>query len=110
VAKPDPSYIAPPSKGIMDTVANWFDDDGSEALPLEFPEGMLSIKDKIGIIIKSEEGEAVLKKYMAPLFEHAMFPMLKGFTIEKMASMQADKFPASFISKVNRELTQIKKD
>jgi beta-galactosidase len=110
VAKPDPSYIAPPSKGIMDTVANWFDDDGSEALPLEFPEGMLSIKDKIGIIIKSEEGEAVLKKYMAPLFEHAMFPMLKGFTIEKMAGMQADKFPASFISKVNRELTQIKKD
>jgi beta-galactosidase len=109
VKKPDESYVSPSSEGIMDGIANWFDDAGGEAEPLEFPEGMFSVKDRIKDILKNEEGEAVLREHMAAMFEHSAFPMIKGFSIEKIAGMAPDQFNAGFLSRLNRELTQIKK-
>lgn len=113
VKKPEESYICTAeNKNPMGEVANWFDeeDDGQDVPPLEFPEGYFSIKDKISKIIKSPEGEAVMKKHAAAMFEHSMFGMIKNFTIEKMIEMKPDMFSPSFVYKLNLDLNKVVKE
>ncbi len=117
VAEQNMSYVLPESeakKGIMieegENVQNWFDKDvDDENIVMEFPDGYLSIKDPIKKILKNDAGEAVLREYLAPMFEHAMFKMIKGFSIEKISKMQAGAIPEALIAKVNSELIKIKK-
>lgn len=117
VAEQNMDYVLPEEeakKGIMiedgENVMNWFDANAPEVtVPLTFPEGMYSIKDPIKKILKNEDGEAVLRKYLAPMFEHAMFKMIKGFSLEKLAKMQADAMPEGLLNAVNSELIKIKK-
>jgi len=112
VGTAEKSYVCTSdSKNPLGEAANWFEseDDGEEVLPLEFPEGYYSIKDKISSILKNSEGEAVLRKYMADMFEHSMFAMVKSFTIEKMAEMKPDMLSARFLYKLNSELNKVSK-
>lgn len=111
------SYVLPEEerkKGMSlddgENVINWFDKElPSDNIVFEYPEGMLSIKEPIKVLLKYNEGEAVLREYLAPMFEHTMFKMLKGFSLEKLAGMQAGALPDSLLSVINKELTQIKK-
>lgn len=113
------NYVLPESerkKGIMldasENVQNWFDMDlegGSEDIIFNYPKGMLSIKEPIKAVLKNAEGEAVLRKFIAPLFDHAMFKMIKGFSLEKIAGMQADALPETLLYAINKELILIKR-
>lgn len=118
VADQDMSYVLPEEegkKGIFsgtsnENVENWF--NSSEAISEDaftYPEGYLSIKDKIKVILQYEEGEVVLRKYLAPMFEHAMFKMAKKMPLDKIFSFQADAFPKPLQLAINQELTRIKK-
>jgi len=118
VAEKNLAYVLPEEeakKGLSldsegDNVVNWFNANSLEDVqPLTFPEGKLSIKDPIKKIIKNSQGEAVLRKYMAPMFEHQMFKMLKGLSIDKISKMQPDALPEGLVNKVNSELIKISK-
>lgn len=111
VDTPDESYeCKAEKKSPMDGIANWFEDSADEDVaPLEFPEGYYSIKDRISKILKNPEGEKVLRTYMAAMFDHPMFAMVKTFTLEKLAGMRAEMFPKAFLSKLNQELIKIRK-
>lgn len=111
------SYVLPEEeskKGITldgdENVQNWFDADISgETVAMTFPEGYYSIKDPIKLILESKEGEAILRKYIAPLFEHAMFKMIKGFSLEKLSKIQADAMPQELLAIINQELIKVNK-
>ncbi len=110
-------YILPEEekkKGISldsgENVVNWFNaEQASEDISFSFPEGMYSIKDPIKVILENKEGEAVLKKYLAPMFEHAMFKMIKGFSLEKLSQIQSGTIPEGVLATVNKALIKIKK-
>lgn len=112
VKKAEESYICTSEKSNpIGDVANWFgSNEGDEEVPdLVFIDGCFSIKDKISHILKSEDGEAVLREHMAPMFEHSMFPMIKSFTIEKLKAMQPDMFSRRFIYDLNESLNKVAK-
>lgn len=117
VAEPNMAYILPEEerkKGLSmedgENVMNWFDANGPEDNePMSFPEGFLSVNDKIKVILKHDSGEEVLKKYMAPMFEHAMFKMMKGFSLMQISKMQEGAIPENLLKAVNKELITIKK-
>lgn len=112
VSRPEPSYIWTDGKSNpIGEVKNWFASDYSdENVPeLEFPEGRFSVKDKISHILKNPEGEAVLRKHMAPMFEHAMFGMIINASLEKIAQMSPDLMNRGFMYQINTELTAIEK-
>jgi hypothetical protein len=95
-----------------ENVQNWFDMDkaaGKEPIIFEYPKGMLSIKEPIKVILNHADGENVLRKFIAPMFEHAMFKMIKGFSLEKIARMQPDALPESLLFAINQELILVKK-
>lgn len=117
VAKQNMDYVLPEEeskKGIVldagENVQNWFNaDEVQEEVVFEYPEGMLSIREPIKKILKKDEGEAVLRKYIAPMFDHAMFGMIKGFSLEKISKMQDGALPEQLLSAINKELILIKK-
>lgn len=117
VAKQNMDYVLPEEeakKGIMvdagENVTNWFDANSPEAsTPLTFPEGMLSIKDPIKKILEVEAGEVIMRKYLAPMFEHKMFSMMKGLSLEKLNELQAGAIPEGLLKTINSELIQIQK-
>jgi beta-galactosidase len=119
VAQQNRNYVLPESeskKGIMldasENVQNWFDlgsEGRAETLVFEYPKGMLSIKEPIRVILETTEGEAVLRKFIAPMFDHAMFTMIKGFSLEKIAGMQPEALPKTLLSFINQELILLKK-
>lgn len=108
VKEANPDYVCTQKTDHM--VDNWFDDAGldQDVQPLEFPEGFYSIKDSIGDIISNEAGETCLRKYMNDMFDHAMFEMVKGMTLEMIANMQ-DAISDVLIYNINKELNEIKK-
>ncbi|MDC7222486.1 MAG: glycoside hydrolase family 2 TIM barrel-domain containing protein [Spirochaetales bacterium] len=107
VRRGEPSYVCP-EKDPFHFLKNWFEGEPDEEIPpLEFPEGFLSIRDKIRVIIKYPRGEEVLRKYAGPLYDHPMFPMAKGFSPEKLTELRPGTVPDSFMARLNGELTQI---
>ncbi len=93
-------------------VRNWFADDielDENIQPLDFPEGYYSIKDTIESILDYPKGETILKKYIAPMFDHQMFEMLKGFTIERMAGFNPEAFIDILLYNINLALNKVKK-
>ncbi|MGL1891257.1 MAG: glycoside hydrolase family 2 protein [Spirochaetaceae bacterium] len=113
VKKVEESYICQAdSVNPVGDVENWFAGDGEEEgdVPeLEFPEGYYSIQDKISKILKSPEGEVVLRKHLAAMFEHSMFSMVKSFSIERMAAMKPEMFSNRFLYTVNTDLIKVEK-
>jgi beta-galactosidase len=112
VRKAEESYICTSNTSKPgEEVANWFSgqNDEKELPPLEFPEGFYSIKDKISQILENPEGETVLKKYMAAMFEHSIFGIIKSFPLERRLEMKPDIYNACFIYKLNSELIKVPK-
>ncbi len=112
VSEADKSYTCKASvKKPGEEVANWFAGKNSdkEPPPLEFPRGYYSIKNKISDILKNPEGEAVLRKYMASMFEHKIFDIIKTFTLQKRLEMKPEIYNKHFIYHLNSELNKIPK-
>ena len=113
VEKANESYVLPQEET---EAGNWFDELGNE-IKLEFPEGYLSIKDKIGTIMENEEGAKVLQELFSKLGAgngmaksmKNMMGMIKSMTLENILNMMGKKVPANAKGYINSLLTQIKK-
>ncbi|MBN2626651.1 MAG: hypothetical protein JXA95_08295, partial [Spirochaetales bacterium] len=109
VRRTDPAYVCP-EKDPFHFLKNWFEGEPEEEVtPLRFPEGRLSVRDKIRVILKYPRGEEVIRKYAGPLLDHPMFSMVKGFSPEKLTELRPGVVPDAFLSRLNEELTGIEK-
>ncbi len=94
---------------------NWFEDIQTSG-DLTFNEGYFSIKDKIGDIMKTPEGDKFISDMIEKVTEQmnmnvskGMLNMAKGFTVEKIFGMAGGNLPDSVKVWVNDQLQQIKK-
>lgn len=118
VEKEPEIYVLPEVNERAEGVANWFKTVGDMDLkaPMEFPEGMYSIKDTIGEIAANEEAlrivqEAVkLAMNMNVVPGEGMWDMMKGMSMEQMKDMAGSLMPEGFVESLNVKLTKIKKD
>lgn len=118
VRKPYADYCL---KGNKPQVENWFDKEGK--YDFKFPEGYLSIKDKLNVIMATEEGHAfvtrmidtVISKMMSKEGEGqvklspSMLKLVGGMTIERIAAMAGDKISTEMLFEANEALNKIKK-
>ncbi|GEA61179.1 glycoside hydrolase family 2 protein [Vibrio comitans] len=120
VAQPNQDYILPKDKtgGILDdmfnfdnddNIKNWFSDSIEEAkLPeLEYPEGRLSIRNKISEIMTHPEGKVLMEELFKPLLEHEKAQMAFGMPFEFIVSLQPDRFPNKLVHHFNRRLNEL---
>ena len=113
VDKPNESYVLPQEET---EAGNWFDELGNE-VKMEFPEGYLSIKEKLGTIMANEEGAKVLMELFEKLGAGSgmgksmknMMGMIKGMTLENILTLMGNKVPANATGYINSLLTKIKK-
>ena len=118
VEKEPEIYVLPEVNERAEGVANWFKTVGDMDLkaPMEFPEGMYSIKDTIEEIAANEEAlqiiqEAVkLAMNMNVVPGEGMWDMMKGMSMEKMKDMAGSLMPEGFIESLNAKLIKIKKN
>jgi len=115
VAEPNESYVL---KNVESgsNAANWFDSSEAEGRELLYPEGYFSVKDKIGDIMKTPDGEAFVNEWIEKISEQAnmtvskgMMNMVKNFTVEKVFAMAGTRVPKVLIFDVNESLNKIKK-
>lgn len=86
-------------------------------MKMEFPEGYLSIKEKLGTIMANEEGAKVLMELFEKLGAGSgmgksmknMMGMIKGMTLENILTLMGNKVPANAKGYINSLLTKIKK-
>ena len=95
---------------------NWFTDKVEDGRELCFPEGYYSVKDKIGDIMKNEEGNKLIYDWIKLVGEKTgvnlskgMLNMVKSFSIEKAFQMAGDRVPVSLMFDINEQLNKIKK-
>ena len=121
-------YVRKPYKGyILKTEAkvdNWFDKNNE--FDFKFPEGYFSIKDKLGHIMATEEGEALINSLMDRVVKmmmsgpdsqskgevkisKGMMKLASSMTIERIAGLAGDKVTADMLFEVNEMLNKIKK-
>ena len=121
-------YVRKPYKGyILKTEAkvdNWFDKNNE--FDFKFPEGYFSIKDKLGQIMATEEGEALINSLMDRVVKmmmsgpdsqskgevkisKGMMKLASSMTIERIAGLAGDKVTADMLFEVNEMLNKIKK-
>ena len=83
--------------------------------PMEFPEGMYSIKDTMEEISHNKDAFAIVQKAvkLATNFNIApgegMWDMMKGMNMENMQKMAGSLVPEGFIESLNAQLIKIKK-
>lgn len=118
VLKPCKDYSLPPEST---EVVNWFEKDGVR-YEFEYPEGRFSVKDKIGDIIATEEGEALIMRLAEKAVEEmkargrelpfklskGLLRLVSGMTVESIAA-KAGGVPAEYLYNVNKELNKIEK-
>ena len=121
-------YVRKPYKGyILKTEAkvdNWFDKNNE--FDFKFPEGYFSIKDKLGNIMATEEGEALINSLIDRVVKmmmsgpdsqskgevkisKGMMKLASSMTIERIAGLAGDKVTADMLFEVNEMLNKIKK-
>ena len=121
-------YVRKPYQGyILKTEAkvdNWFDKNNE--FDFKFPEGYFSIKDKLGNIMATEEGEALINSLMDRVVKmmmsgpdsqskgevkisKGMMKLASSMTIERIAGLAGDKVTAEMLFEVNEMLNKIKK-
>ncbi len=96
-------------------VKNWFDEGGTQ-MEMTFREGYLSVQDKLGDVMKTDEGEKLINGAIAFIgremnmnVSKGMLTMIKNFTIEKIFSMAGARVPQSLLPVVNAVLQQVAK-
>ena len=118
VEKEPAIYVLPEVNERAEGVANWFSTVGDMDLkaPMEFPEGMYSIKDTIEELAKCPEAIGIAAKAikltmnMTVVPGEGMWDMMKGMTLERLGEMAGDLAPEGFVESVNAKLIQIKKN
>lgn len=121
-------YVRKPYQGyILKTEANvdnWFDKNNE--FDFKFPEGYFSIKDKLGNIMATEEGEALINNLIDRVVKimmsgpdsqskgevkisKGMMKLASSMTIERIAGLAGDKVTADMLFEVNEMLNKIKK-
>ena len=119
---PNESYILKNNEENVGTGAkNWFESiPGLEGIDaegeIEFPEGVFTVKDKIGDIMKNPEGKKFIDdmintvtKEMNMNISKGMMNMVKNFTVEKVFAMAGSRVPQSAYVAISKKLNQIKK-
>lgn len=113
VEKHNTAYTLPEGEG---DAGNWFD-----AEPLEFPEGYLSVKDKLRDIIANPQGAELLKPLLSKLnmagfsleadFEtdNPMASFLLMMRLDNLLKMAGKGLPVGAKRSLNEALTKIKK-
>lgn len=117
VAKEPDIYVLPEVNERAEGVANWFSTIGDMDLkaPMEFPEGMFSIKDSMEEIANNPEAFEIVSKAfkLAMNMElkpgEGMWDMMKSMTMESIGEMAGSMMPDGFIESVNAKLIKIKK-
>lgn len=110
-------YTLPEVNERREGVANWFSSIGDMdlAAPMEFPEGMYSVKDTLLEISKSDEAMEIARKAikLASNFDVApgvgMWDMMKVMTPEGMVDMAGGTMPEGFLESLNAQLIKVKK-
>ena len=110
-------YVLPEVNERAEGVANWFKLAGDLDLkaPMEFPEGMYSVKNTLEEIAKSPAAmEAVstamkLATGMKAAPGEGMWDMVKSMTPEDMCRMAGSMMPEGFMESLNARLIQINK-
>ena len=121
-------YVRKPYQGYTlkteAKVDNWFDKNNE--FDFKFPEGYFSIKDKLGDIMATEEGEALINSLMDRVIKmmmsgpdgeakgevkisKGMMKLASSMTIERIAGLAGDKVTADMLFEVNEMLNKIKK-
>ena len=121
-------YVRKPYQGYIlkteEKVDNWFDKNNE--FDFKFPEEYFSIKDKLGDIMATEEGEALISSLMDRVVKtmmagpdsqskgevkisKGMMKLAGGMTIERIAGMAGDKVTPDVLFEVNEMLNKIKK-
>ncbi len=123
VKKPYAGYSLKGDGGAKE-VENWFNKDGK--FDFKFPEGYFSIKDKLGEIMKTQEGEALVNQLIDRVISmmtasqdgekksevkisKSMIKLVSGMTIERIAGMAGDKVTPDLLFEVNEMLNKIEK-
>lgn len=112
---PNESYVLKAQEGGNEG-KNWFEGLESSG-ELTFKEGYFCVKDKLGDIMKTEEGEKFISEMIDKVSEmmnmnvsKGMLSMAKGFTIEKIFDMAGSNLSPDVKIWVNDKLQAIKKD
>lgn len=117
VEKEPSIYVLPEVNERAEGVENWFRSVGNLDLkaPMEFPEGMYSIKDSMEEIAKSKEALAVVSKAIKLTMNmtvapgQGMWDMMKAMSPEKAIGMAGSLAPEGFLESLNAQLIKIKK-
>lgn len=117
VEKEPSIYVLPEVNERAEGVANWFKTVGDMDLkaPMEFPEGMYSIKDTMeGLAANPEAMEIAAKAFkltmnMTVKPGEGMWDMMKAMTLEKVGEMAGSLVPKGFMESINAQLIKIKK-
>lgn len=118
VEKEPSIYVLPEVNERAEGVANWFKAVGDLDLkaPMEFPEGMYSIKDTMEELAKNAEAVKIaatafkLTMNMTVKPGEGMWDMMKSMTLEKVGEMAGSLVPEGFMESINAQLNKIKKD
>lgn len=103
-------YTCPEEAGSM--MGNWFGPDvvlDENVQPIQFPEGYYTINDPIEDILANPQGEEVLRKYIAPMFDHPMFDMAKSFSIKMIHDFDKEAMNDVMVYNISKEINLIKK-
>ena len=118
VEKEPSIYVLPEVNERAEGVANWFKSVGSMDLtaPMEFPEGMYSIKDSLEELAKSPEALALAAKAIKLTMNmtvspgEGMWDMMKAMTLDRLGEMAGSLAPEGFMESLNAPLIKIKKN
>ena len=118
VEKEPSIYVMPEVNERAEGVANWFKSVGSMDLtaPMEFPEGMYSIKDSLEELAKSPEALALAAKAIKLTMNmtvspgEGMWDMMKAMTLDRLGEMAGSLAPEGFMESLNAQLIKIKKN
>lgn len=118
VEKEPSIYVLPEVNERAEGVANWFKSVGSMDLtaPMEFPEGMYSIKDSLEELAKSPEALALAAKAIKLTMNmtvspgEGMWDMMKGMSLDRLGEMAGSLAPEGFMESLNAQLIKIKKN
>lgn len=115
-ANPEYTFVDEDDDDSRDGAANWFDDSAARPKPLEFPEGRLSVKDKMGEIFAHPEAGPIMMEMMSAGISgdnvqpnKGMMKMLANMSFEQIVKMAGKKMPKGTLEKVNEALIQYEK-